>query len=88
MAKNSASPPQCFIIMPLTTPELMIERYSGDRDHFRHVLQHLFTPAVENAGLTPIAPIAKGADVIHAEIITQLETVELVLVLDSVGCSY
>lgn len=36
-------------------------------------------PAVEAAGLTPIRPIAEGADNIVAEIITNLETADLVL---------
>lgn len=40
---------------------------------------HLMVPAVERAGYEPIKPTAVGADVIHAEIIRQLEMAELVL---------
>jgi nucleoside 2-deoxyribosyltransferase len=65
--------------MPISTPESMLPIYNGDKDHFQHVLEHLFFPAIEKAGLKPVAPIAKGADVIHAEIIRNLETADLVL---------
>ena len=68
----------CFIIMPITTPENCVDIY-GDPDHFKHVLDHLFIPAVEAANMTPIPPIAKGADIIHAEIIKNIETAEFVL---------
>lgn len=70
----------CFIIMPISTPELLLAtKYNGDEEHFRHVLDHLFIPAVEKAGFTPIPPIAKGADVIHANVIQQLQQSDLVL---------
>jgi len=69
----------CFIIMPISTPDFLVERYKGDRDHFRHVLDHLFLPALKAAGIDAIPPIAKGADIIHAGIIKHLETAELVL---------
>jgi ribosomal protein L7/L12 len=65
--------------MPISTPESMLPLYRDDKDHFQHVLECLFIPAIEKAGLKPIAPIAKGADVIHAEIIRNLESAELVL---------
>jgi nucleoside 2-deoxyribosyltransferase len=69
----------CFIIMPLTTPEALVPAYGQDSDHFIHVLKHLFVPAVTRAEFTPILPIAQGADVIHAEIVKNLETADLVL---------
>ena len=69
----------CFIIMPITTPKDLVERYDNDADHFKHVLEHLHIPAVESAGYEPIPPIAQGADLIHAEIIRNLETSDLVL---------
>ncbi|MDP2601705.1 MAG: hypothetical protein Q8S00_03830 [Deltaproteobacteria bacterium] len=69
----------CFIVMPLTCPESAIAQYFDDRDHFRHVLDHLFIPAVEKAKLEPIPPIASGSDLIHAEIVKQLESTDLVL---------
>jgi ribosomal protein L7/L12 len=65
--------------MPISTPEVSLPLYHGDKDHFQHVLECLFFPAIEKAGLKPIAPIAKGADVIHAEIIRNLEAADLVL---------
>jgi hypothetical protein len=63
--------------MPITTVDPSV--YGGDSAHFRHVLDHLFTPAIMEAGLTPISPIVKGSDVIHAEIIRQLEQADIVL---------
>ncbi|MHA3772935.1 hypothetical protein ACXR0O_15480 [Verrucomicrobiota bacterium sgz303538] len=65
--------------MPITTPAECVERYGGDPDHFVHVLQVLFIPAVKAAGLKPVSPIAQGSEVIHADIIHQLETADLVL---------
>ncbi|MBI3405293.1 MAG: hypothetical protein HY046_07515 [Acidobacteria bacterium] len=69
----------CFVIMPLTTPEHLVPVYANDKDHFSHVLNHLFVPAIKAAGFEPIPPIAQGADVIHAEIIKNLETADLVM---------
>jgi len=71
--------PDCFIIMPISTPELLVPKYSGDKDHFTHVLEHLFVPAVEKNKFNAIRPIAEGSDVIHAEIIKNLEKADLVL---------
>jgi len=69
----------CFIIMPITTPDNLVDLYDEDESHFEKVLKHLFIPAVKAAGFTPIPPIAKGADIIHAEIIKKLEEADLVL---------
>ena len=69
----------CFIIMPITTPESFREKYRDGEDHFKHVLQCLFSPSVKAAGYEPIPPTAKGSDLIHAEIIRNLETADLVL---------
>jgi hypothetical protein len=71
--------PDCFIIMPITTPESFVPLYSGDKLHFHHVLEHLFVPALEKNKFNPIRPIAEGSDVIHAEIIKNLEKADLVL---------
>ena len=71
--------PTCFIIMPVSMPSASLELYARDADHFPHVIQHLFTPAVEKIGYTAIPPIVAGADIIHAEIIRNLETSDLVL---------
>lgn len=70
---------KCFIIMPLTTPEFMLDKYRDGKDHFKHVLDCLFVPSVEKAGYQAEPPIAKGADLIHAEIVRNLETAEIVL---------
>lgn len=69
----------CFIIMPLTTPDRYVDTYGGDDQHFIHVLDHLFKPAIEAAGMEPIPPISKGSEVIHGDIIRNLETADLVL---------
>src|SRR3954451_8229180 len=65
--------------MPLTTPPPALDAYSGDPDHFIHVLDHLFAPAVEAAGYELVRPIMRGADLIQAEIIKNLEQGDLVL---------
>jgi len=65
--------------MPITTPANLVEQYKGDKDHFSHVLEHLFIPALEEAGFDPIPPKAEGSNVIHADIIKQLSDCELVL---------
>lgn len=64
--------------MPITTPASFVNIYS-DSEHFAHVLQHLFIPAIENAGFEPISPKSTGSDLIHAEIINNLSSSELVL---------
>jgi hypothetical protein len=65
--------------MPITTPEKMIKEYRDGAEHFKHVLDCLFIPAIEKAGYTPKPPISKGSDLIHAEIISNLETADIVL---------
>lgn len=69
----------CFIIMPITTPEHLVPIYSNDADHFVHVLNHLFIPAIKQAQFNPIPPIMKGADLIQAEIIKNIETACIIL---------
>ena len=70
---------KCFIIMPITTPETFQPKYSDGIHHFTHVLECLFIPAIQEAGMELIPPIAKGSDLIPAEIIKNLETSDLVL---------
>ena len=65
--------------MPITTPEPMIKEYRDGEEHFKHVLDCLFKPAIEKAGYIPKPPIAKGSDLIHAEIIKNLETADIIL---------
>jgi hypothetical protein len=69
----------CFIIMPVSTPERSLEFYNGDAEHFLHVLECLFFPAIESSGLTPVGPIVAGSDLIHAKIIKNLSSADLVL---------
>ena len=59
--------PNCFIIMPITTPNDKLEDYNNDKDHFKHVLDHLFIPAIEKAGFEPKSPITKGSSLIQGE---------------------
>jgi len=70
---------KCFIIMPITTPEGMVDKYRDRDKHFSHVLDCLFVPSIEKAGFAPIPPMAKGSDLIQADIIGNLETSDLVL---------
>ena len=57
----------------------MIEKYRDGFEHFKHVLDCLHIPAIVRAGYKPISPIAKGSDLIHAEIIRKIENAEMVL---------
>ena len=69
----------CFVIMPITTPLGVVDSYGGDETHFEHVLAHLFTPAVEQAGYELIPPAVVSSEVIQAAIIRNLEKADLVL---------
>lgn len=69
----------CFIIMPITTPDDLLNDYGDDVQHFSHVLEHLFVPAVQACGLEPILPLVAGSDVIHGEIVKNLSSASLVL---------
>lgn len=69
---------KCFVMMPITTPGLVATDY-GDNDHFVHILQHLFIPAIEKAGYEAVPPAAKGSDLIQAHIIRNIQSADLVL---------
>lgn len=71
--------PTCFVIMPITTPPERVELYDGDPDHFLHVIDYLFKPAIEQAGYEIIKPAFNNSEVIQGEIIRNLETADLVL---------
>jgi hypothetical protein len=75
---SNAEQPTCFVAMPVTTPTIYVERLR-DGGHFAHVLEHLFTPALIKAGYRVIDPTSRGAQLIHAEIIRNLEQSDLVL---------
>jgi hypothetical protein len=51
----------------------------NDPRHFTHVLDYLFIPALEAAGYEAIPPVTVGAELIHAQIIENLETCDMVL---------
>ena len=65
--------------MPISTPENWRQKYSDDENHFEHVLDHLLIPSLEKVDLEPIPPITKGSEIIHGEIIKNIETADLVL---------
>ena len=69
---------KCFIIMPITTPQDYINRHR-DKQHFEHILDHLFLPAIEKAGLEPVKPIASGSELINKRTIEEIERSDLAL---------
>lgn len=71
--------PKCFIIMAITTPEHMLAVYRDGEHHFKHVLDHLLSPSVEQAGYVPIPSTTEGAEVIHVDIFQNLGETDLVL---------
>lgn len=71
--------PKCFIAMPITTHDNEAERYGGDKQHWKHVMESLFVPAIEAAGYEPVIPAAKGSFLIHGQIIKHLSETDLVL---------
>jgi hypothetical protein len=70
---------QCFIIAPISTTPERAPLYLNDESHCEHLIDHLLAPAAEQAGFDPIKPKAKGANLIHAEIVQNLQTASLVL---------
>ncbi len=75
MVNNST----CFVIMPITTPANMVPIYRDGEEHFKHVLECLILPAVKKAGFEGITPKAKGADLIQAGIVNNLDVSSIVL---------
>ena len=49
----------CFVAMPITTPVELAPVY-GDPDHFSHVLEFLFRPALATTGFEVISPTIGG----------------------------
>jgi len=72
------TPRRCFVIMPITTPASYADSHA-DNNHFQHVMDHLFQPALELAGYIAIPPSVVGSELIHAEVVKHLEQAELVL---------
>ena len=77
MANKKAK--SCFIIMPVTTPDDLAGNYQNDMDHFTHVLECIFIPALKKVEFEAIPPKATGSEIIQAEIIAQLANSDLVL---------
>lgn len=69
----------CFVAMPVSVPDEYVDIYSDHAEHFLHVFNHLFTPALKNCGYNIIPPMVSGSDLIHAEIIKNLEQSDFVL---------
>jgi hypothetical protein len=69
---------RCFVAMPITTPKPYADQLD-DTEHFLHVLNSLFEPALVKAGYEAVPPISSGSELIHASIIKNLEECELVL---------
>lgn len=65
--------------MPITTHEDEAARYGGDKEHWKHVMESLFIPAIQAAGYEPVIPAAKGSFLIHGQIIKHLSETDLVL---------
>lgn len=73
-----AKKPRCFIAMPITTHPEDAERWD-DQEHWLHVMDVLFVPAVERAGFEAVRPITSGADVIHSEIFKHITGADMLL---------
>jgi hypothetical protein len=72
--------------MPITTPTVRVADYGNDPDHFRHVWEYLFKPAILAANFEPWEPAAIGAQVIPIEVCGALRVADLVLA-DLSGCN-
>jgi len=64
--------------MPITVHDQEADLY-GDADHWEHVMNHLFIPAIEAAGYEPIVPAASGTSMIHGRIIKHLVDSDMVI---------
>lgn len=77
MKTNSKN--NCFIIMPITTPDYLVGKYGGDEKHFTNVMNNLFIPAIKAIDYEPVLPKTLGSYVIQADIIKKIEDADLVL---------
>lgn len=69
---------RCFIAMPVATRKEHEETY-GDAEHWKHVMDTIFVPAIEAAGMTAVPPSADGSEMIHGRIIENLSECAMVL---------
>lgn len=76
---ETASLPTCFIVMPISVPKHLVDRYGGRVDHFKKVCSSLIEPAAERAGLQAISPTRTGTENIQAAIINDLQGADFVL---------
>src|SRR5689334_12794124 len=67
----------CFVAMPISVPKSIGGKYEDN--HFIHVYNHLFAPAISELGYEPIGPASKGSEIIQADIVRNLHAAALVL---------
>jgi hypothetical protein len=63
---EAAGMAKCFVVMPISMLDIYADRYN-DLEHFEHVLDYLFIPALEAAGYEAVSPAITGSDLIQAE---------------------
>lgn len=69
----------CFVIMPISMPTHLQERYGHRDNHFSEIYRALIKPAIEKADLIPKSPVRDGTENIQAGIIDDLRNTDLVL---------
>ena len=57
----------CFVAMPVSVPDEYVDIYSHHAEHFLHVFNHLFTPALKNCEYNIIPPMVSESYFIHFE---------------------
>ena len=68
----------CFVIMPITTPDEMIEnKIYEDRNHFKDVYEHIIKTAIEENNWNPIYPKTEGSKIIIGDITGNLLNSEM-----------
>ncbi len=77
MAKETKC--NCFIIMPITLPDHLVDKYNRDNEHFSKVLHKMFMPAIDAIGYEPVPPTSKGSHIIQSDILKKIENADLVL---------
>jgi hypothetical protein len=82
MTKGEGESPakkKCFVIMPLTVPDHLLERYGNNADHFNKTYEFFIEPAVDAAGFEVVPPSRDASENIHAGILRDLAESDLVL---------
>ncbi|MDX2109305.1 MAG: hypothetical protein SFY80_03590 [Verrucomicrobiota bacterium] len=70
---------KCFVIMPISVPEHLLPLYDNNPKHFSVVFEDMIKPALETLNLEAIPPSATAADVIHGEIIKNIQESDYVI---------